>query len=323
MAEGARPRVLVTRLLPDAVMERLRRETEPVLNLDDHQMSTEELTREAAGVDAILTCSTERWHAPEVEALPDNVRMIATYSVGLDHIDLEACEKKGITVTNTPDVLTEATADIAMLCLLGASRRAHEAQSMLREGRWARWTAIDGLGVGLQNRTLGIVGMGRIGQAVAHRARAFGLMIHYHNRTRLSEEKEQGATYHETLEGLLPHSFFLSLNCPGSAENSNMLNKRTIDLLPEGAVVVNTARGNLINDQDMIEALRSGRVAAAGLDVYAGEPRLNEAYKSLPNAYLLPHIGSATVDTRNAMGFRCLDNIAAFFQGKEPPHRVA
>ena len=323
MAEGARPRVLVTRLLPDAVMVRLRRETDALLNLDDHQMSTEELIRTAGDVDAILTCSTERWHAPEVEALPDNVRMIATYSVGLDHIDLEACEKKGITVTNTPDVLTEATADITMLCLLGASRRAHEAQSMLREGRWARWTATDGLGIGLQNRTLGIVGMGRIGRAVAHRARAFGLMIHYHNRTRLSEEKEQGATYHETLEGLLPHSIFLSLNCPGSADNSNMLNKRTIDLLPEGAVVVNTARGNLINDEDMIAALRSGRVAAAGLDVYAGEPRLNEAYKSLPNAYLLPHIGSATVDTRNAMGFRCLDNIAAFFAGKEPPHRVA
>ena len=321
-ATEAMPSVLVTRKLPEAVMGRLEAETRPIINHDDRQMGPKELIASAADADAILTCSTEPWPAEQVAALGDRTKIIATFSVGTDHIDLQACKNKGIIVTNTPDVLTEATADITMLCLLGASRRAHEGQSMLRAGRWARWSPTDSLGIGLQGRTLGIVGMGRIGRAVAHRARAFGLTIYYHNRTRLSEEIECGSTYYGTLEDLLPHCEFLSLNCPGTIENSNMINERTISLLPDGAVIVNTARGNVVDDAALIAALRSGRIFSAGLDVFAGEPKLNDAYRDLPNCFLLPHIGSATVETRNAMGFRCIDNIQAFFAGGEPPHRV-
>ncbi|MCB9943833.1 MAG: D-glycerate dehydrogenase [Geminicoccaceae bacterium] len=317
-----RPRVLVTRRLPDAVVDRLHLETVPILNGDDRELTQAMLLQATESVDAILTCSTEKWTDDLVAALAPQVRLIATYSVGTDHIDLEACRTKGITVTNTPDVLTEATADITMLCLLAASRRAFENQAKVRNATWDRWSPTDMLGVGLQGRNLGIVGMGRIGRAVAHRARAFGLTIHYHNRSRLPEEFEQGATYHETLEDLLPHCHFLTLNCPGTMENSNIINEYSISLLPRDSVIVNTARGNLVNDTDLIAALQSGRVFAAGLDVFAGEPNIHPAYRDLPNTFLLPHLGSATVDTRNAMGFRCLDNIRAFFEGKEPPDRV-
>jgi lactate dehydrogenase-like 2-hydroxyacid dehydrogenase len=317
-----KPVVFVTRRLPSAVEARANRDYACRWNETDAVLAAEALIAGAAGARGILTCSTERWSHEVIEALPKSVEIIATFSVGFDHIDAQAAKKAGIIVTNTPDVLTEATADIAMLCLLGASRRVHEAQSMLRQGRWQRWNPAELLGPGLQGKSLGIVGMGRIGRALATRARAFGLTIHYHNRSRLAPDLEAGATYYETLETMLPEVQFLSLNCPATADNVDMINTARLALLPEGAILVNTARGSLVDDDALIAALKSGQLAAVGLDVFKNEPAFDRRYLDLPNVFLLPHIGSSTIETRDGMGFRCLDNLDAHFAGKPAPDAV-
>ena len=313
------PRLLVTRRLPAAVEARASQDYDALLNEADQLYGADDLVRLASDVDAILTCSTERWTAGVVERLPARVRMIASFSVGYEHIDLAACRARGIVATNTPDVLTEATADIAMLCLLGAARRAYEGGTFLREGRWNRVNMTDLLGLELRGKVLGIVGMGRIGQAMARRARGFGLQVHYHNRRPLPPEEAHGAVYHASLDELLPLSAFLSLHCPGGEATHHLINERTLALLPPGAVLVNTARGTLVDDAALVAALRTGRLFAAGLDVYAGEPALNQDYLALPNCFLLPHLGSATVETRDGMGFRALDNLDAFFAGRPAP----
>lgn len=313
------PRLLVTRRLPDAVTARARESYAATLNPEDRQLSAAQLAEAAAGHDAILCCSTEKFSAELIAALPESIRIIATFSVGHEHIDLEAARRRGIQVTNTPDVLTDATADITLLCLLGAARRAHEGARMLRQGEWHGWSTTQLVGVQVTGKRLGILGMGRIGRAVAQRARGFEMEIHYSNRSRLSPELEQGARYHETPESLLSVSDFFSINCPSSPETLKFLNSERIALLPDGAVVVNTARGNIVDDDALIAALASGKLAAAGLDVYAGEPELDPRYLGVENAFLLPHMGSATVETRNAMGFKCLDNLDAFFRGVAPP----
>ena len=313
------PKLLVTRKLPDAVEARIRRDYDALLNEQDALYGAEDLVRLAQGMDGVLTCGTERWSPEVVARLPEGIGIIASFSVGYEHIDIPACRARGIVATNTPDVLTEATADIAMLCLFGAARRAWEGETMLRDGRWRRANMTELLGLDLRGRVLGIVGMGRIGRAVARRARGFGLVVHYHNRTALPADKAEGATYHPTLEDLLPHCHFLSLNCPGGAATQHLINERTLALLPPGAVLVNTARGTLVEDEALIAALRSGRLFAAGLDVFAGEPNLHPLYRDKPNCFLLPHFGSATVETRDAMGFRALDNLDAFFAGRPIP----
>jgi lactate dehydrogenase-like 2-hydroxyacid dehydrogenase len=316
---ASKPMIFVTRRLPDAVEDRLRRDYRPLLNPDDQSYSADQLIGRCADAEAVLTCSTEAWPAAQIERLPAGVRAIATFSVGADHIDLAAARARGITVTNTPDVVTEATADIAMLCLLGAARRAFEAEALVRIGGWTGWTPTQLLGLDLNGAVLGIVGMGRIGRAVARRARGFGLQIHYHNRTRLAPDLEQGATFHDSLGSLLPHCRFLSLHCPGTPETRRMIDDRSLALLPRGAVLVNTARGALLDDEAVLAALSDRRLFAAGLDVYAGEPDLHPGYRSQRNCFLLPHLGSATVETRDAMGFRCLDNLDAIFAGRPAP----
>jgi glyoxylate reductase len=315
--------IVLTRNYPEAVEARATRDYDARLNPDDRAYGPEALIAATEGADGLLPCPTERLSADVIERLPESVRIIATFSVGYDHIDLEAAKRRGIVVTNTPEVLTDATADIALLLLLGAARRAYEGEVMLRGGTWGRWTPTQLLGIHVGGKRLGILGMGRIGQATAHRARAFGMEIHYHNRHRLPPEHEHGAVYHETAEDLLGVSEFFSLHCPATAETHHFLNAERIALLPEGAVVVNTARGTVVDDAALIAALRSGKLAAAGLDVFEGEPDIDPAYRDLTNAFLLPHLGSATVETRNAMGFRALDNLDAFFAGDTPPDRVA
>jgi lactate dehydrogenase-like 2-hydroxyacid dehydrogenase len=319
VAVADKPVVLVTRRLPEAVEERLRQDFEPLLNPDDRRYDADALIARCADAEAVLTCSTEAWPATQIERLPAAVRAIATFSVGADHIDLVAARARGITVTNTPDVLTEATADIAMLCLLGAARRAFEGEALVRVGPWTGWAPTQLMGLDLSGAVLGIVGMGRIGQAVARRARGFGLQIHYHNRQRLAPQLEHGAVYHDRLGALLPECRFLSLHCPGSAATRHMIDARALALLPRGAVLVNTARGTLLDDEAVLAALRDGGLFAAGLDVYADEPDLHPGYRSQRNCFLLPHLGSATIETRNAMGFRCLDNLAAIFAGHPAP----
>ncbi|GAB5468256.1 MAG: D-glycerate dehydrogenase [Rhodospirillales bacterium] len=319
MAQG----LVITRPMPDAVLARARADYAVTPNQDDADWARNDLPGRAAGAAAILTAPGAALTAEIIAALPESVKIAATFSVGYDHIDLEAAGRRGLIVTNTPDVLTDATADIALLCMLGAARRAWEGQDLLRRGAWTGWTPVQLMGTHLGGRRLGILGMGRIGRAVADRARAFGMTIHYHNRSRLAAEQEAGAIFHADPEELLKVSDVLSLNAPATAETENFLDAARIALLPQGAIVVNSARGNLVDDEALIAALRSGRLAAAGLDVFRGEPAVHPDYLSLTNAYLLPHMGSATLDTRHAMGFRCLDNLDAYFAGREPPNRIA
>ena len=313
------PKLLVTRRLPAAVEARIVRDYDALLNEQDVLYGPDDLVRLAGDRDGILTCGTERWSPEVVARLPERIGIIASFSVGYEHIDVPACRAHGIVATNTPDVLTEATADVAMLSLLAAARRAWEGMTMVREGRWQRANMTDLLGLELRGRALGIVGMGRIGQALARRARGFGLIVHYHNRTALPAEQAEGAIYHAVLEDMLPHCQFLSLNCPGGAATRHLINERTLALLPPGAVLVNTARGTLVDDEALIAALRSGQLFAAGLDVFDGEPNIHPGYRDLPNCFLLPHLGSATVETRDAMGFRALDNLDAHFAGRPAP----
>jgi glyoxylate reductase len=317
-----KPRLLVTRRLPAAVTERLMASYDAITNPDDGILSADEIIAKAADRDALLVTPADKVNAALIERLPASVKMIATFSVGYEHVDLEACRKRGLPVSNTPDVLTDATADIALLLMLGAARRAYEGERAVREGGWKSWSTTYMLGVHMTGKRLGIFGMGRIGQAVAKRARAFDMKIHYSNRRRLAAELEQGAIFHADPEEMLAHCDFLSINAPGGAETYHWLNAERIAKLPDGAVVVNTARGALVDDAALIAALKSGKVFAAGLDVFENEPNLNPAYRELQNVFLLPHLGSATVETRNAMGFKALDNLDAFFAGKPLPDRV-
>ena len=242
--------------------------------------------------------------------------------MGFEHIDLPAAKARGLIVTNTPDVLTDATADIAMLLILGAARRASEGERMVREDRWTGLGLTEMLGRHVTGKRLGILGMGRIGRALAKRARGFDMRIHYSNRRRLDPDLEQGAEFHARPEDLLPHCDVLSINCPASRETHHFLDAERIAKLPDGAIVVNTARGAIVDDDALVAALRSGKLFAAGLDVYENEPRIYSGYRTLPNAFLLPHLGSAAIETRDAMGFKCLDNLDAVFAGREPPDRL-
>jgi lactate dehydrogenase-like 2-hydroxyacid dehydrogenase len=314
-----KPRVLATRHFPPAVEKRLTAGFDAILNPEDRLYDGPALVRAAAGCDAILCAAGDALNAETIAALPASIRMIATFSVGYEHIDVGAAAKRSIAVSNTPDVLTDATADIAMLCLLGAARRAHEGMTMLRTHSWVGWTPTQLMGVHVTGKRLGILGMGRIGQAMADRARAFRMQIHYSNRQRLPPELEKGAVFHADPNDMLPHSDFLSINAPMSPATRKWVNAERIARLPAGAIVVNTARGGVVDDEALIAALKSGRLASAGLDVFDGEPKLHAGYYDLPNAFLLPHMGSATVETRNAMGFKALDNLEAFLLRKQAP----
>jgi len=286
-----KPGILVTRHMPENVEARISRDYQATLNPDDRLFSSAEMLDMAQRHDGILCCSTEKFSADVISALPESVKILATFSVGYEHIDIPAARTRGLKVTNTPDVLTDATADVAMLCLLAAARRGSEGDRLVRAEQWQGW----------------------------YTTRGFGMQIHYHNRSRLGDELEQGATFHETLESLLAVSDFFSINAPSSAETLKFLNAERIALLPDGAVVANTARGNMVDDEALIAALQSGKLAAAGLDVFDGEPNVHPGYRSLDNVFLLPHLGSATHETRDAMGFCCLDNLDAFFSGKTCP----
>lgn len=321
---NAKPVILVTRKLPDAVEARLKRDYAPILNPDDRLYSADELIELCATADAILPCHTEKITAELIARLPANVKAIANFSVGVDHCDLEAAKTKGLIVTNTPDVLSDATAEIAMLLMLGAARRASEGDRMVRAKQWRDWSPGFMVGRQITGKRFGVIGMGRVGQVCARRARCFDMDIHYYNRSRLQGEKEAGATYHQSIEDLLPHCDVLSIHCPATPETTGLLNRERIARLPDGAIVVNTARGGVVDDYALIAALKSGKVWAAGLDVFNGEPEnIHPEYRTMDNVFLLPHIGSATKDTRDAMGFRALDNLDAIFAGTEPGDRVA
>ena len=317
-----RPRVLATRRFPPEIEARLEQEFRATLNETDRIHSPEELVAAAREHDAVICCPSERFSREVLEQVAGSLGIIAAFSVGFEHIDVPAARDVGIVVTNTPDVLTDATADTAMLCILAAARRGAECDRFVRSGRWDRWHTMLMLGIHVSGKRLGILGMGRIGQALARRARGFDMGIHYHNRRRLPPDQEQGATFHADPADLLAVSDMLSINCPSTAETVRFLNAERIEMLPEGAIVVNTARGNIVDDEALIAALRSGRLAAAGLDVFDNEPNLHPGYLDLENAFLLPHVGSATHETRMAMGATCLGNLAAFFAGRPCPQAL-
>jgi lactate dehydrogenase-like 2-hydroxyacid dehydrogenase len=318
-----KPVLLVTRRLSDAVEARAARDYRAILNHEDRVFSRDELIAACQTVDAVLPCHSEVFDAGVIAALPPRLRVIANHSVGTDHVDLAAAKAKGVVVTNTPDVLSDATAEIAILCMLGAARRGAEGDRMIRDGRWDFWSPAFMVGRQVTGRRFGVLGMGRVGQVTADRARGFGMEIHYHNRRRLDPALEKGAVFHDTVESLLAVSDVLSLHCPATPETRDLINDRTLSLLPEGAILVNTARGALVDEAALVAALKSGRLFAAGLDVFKTEPGGNPEIAALPNVFLLPHIGSATRETRDAMGFRALDNLDAIFAGRAPRDRVA
>ena len=316
-------RLLVTRQFPADVLARCERDYTCTFNPEDTNWIGDELVQRAADHDAIFFSSGNKFTADVIASLPDSIRALSTFSVGHEHIDLPAATARGLMVSNTPNVLNEATADIAFMLLLSASRRASEADRMVRNGNWAGWSPTQMLGVGMQGKRLAILGMGGIGREVAKRGRAFGMTIHYHNRSALPDNDAKGAIYHKSADELMKVADFLSINCPMTPEMMKFLNEDRIALLPPNAIIVNTARGGLIDDEALIAALKSGRVFAAGLDVFDGEPNLHPEYCDLNNVVLLPHVGSATVETRNAMGFTALDNLDAFFDGKIPINRIS
>ena len=315
--------VAVTRRMPKACEDRLAGLFAVRLGNDEvASYSAEDIARHADGAEAIIVWPTEAMNAGAIAALPKSVKVISAMSVGYEHIDLAAAKQHGFRVTNTPDVLTDATADAAMLLILGATRRAGEADRMVREDRWKGLRPTRFLGTQITHKRLGIVGMGRIGVATALRAKAFGMKILYHNRKPSSEADALGAVFVDKLEDLLAQSDVLSLHCPLSPETKNLLNAKSIALLPDGAFVVNTARGGLIDDNALIAALQSGKLSGAGLDVFAGEPNIDPRYRLLENTFLTPHIGSGTIETRTAMGMLAIDNVEAILDGREPPHAV-
>lgn len=306
-------------------MARARASYDVIAHGDDPKITIDELLEAAKKVDALLITLNEKCRKDVIDKMPDNIKCISTFSIGFDHIDLDACKARGITVGNAPHGVTVATAEIAMLLLLGSARRASEGERMLRSRSWPGWAPLQLVGQRLDGKKLGIYGFGKIGQALAQRARGFDMEIHYYDIFRQPPEKEKalGAIYHDSLDSLLKISQFFSINAPSTPETRYFFNKSVIEKLPQGAIVVNTARGDLVNDEDMIAALKSGRLAYAGLDVFAGEPKINEGYYDLPNTFLFPHLGSAAIEARNQMGYEALDNIDAFFAGKELPFKLA
>lgn len=317
-----KPAIAITRRLPEPVEARAQRDYRASLNASDQPWKPADWADRTRDVDGVLCTVTDAVTAAIISALPARVRILATFSVGYNHIDVAAAKRRGIVVTNTPDVLTDATADIAMLLLLGVARRAGEGEAMMRARSWPGWAPTHLLGTHVHGKTLGIVGLGRIGSAVARRATAFGMKIHYLARE-LKPTVGFQAVHHEDEVTFWPQCQFVSLHLPTNAETRGFMNTARLAQLPRGAFVVNTARGDIVDDDALIAALRSGHLGGAGLDVYTGEPNFRPEYAELKNTFLLPHLGSATFDTRCAMGFRALDNLDACFAAQPPADRVA
>jgi lactate dehydrogenase-like 2-hydroxyacid dehydrogenase len=318
----SKPILVVTTQHVKEVEERIDRNYDPRRNPNEAPFSRQSLLAASDGADALFITPVERLDSEFFKRVSPSVRVIATYSVGFEHTDLRAAACRKIAIAYTPGVNSEATADIAMLLMLGASRRAYELQEVIRTGAWRPSSPNVLLGWQVGGKILGIFGMGSVGQAVARRARGFGMKIHYSNPSRLPDEVAGDAIFHESARDLLRESQFLSLHAPETPETHHFLNAEAIKLLPKGSIIVNTARGGLVVDEDLIAALKSGQVAAAGLDVFEGEPKLHPGYLDLKNTFLLPHIGSATIETRTAMGMLALDSIDAVLAGESPPSLV-
>ena len=314
-------KILVTRKLLQSNEERLKTLYDVKLNSNDELYSQKKLIELSEGCDGVLSALTDKLDADTINKLPKSVKILSNFAVGFGNIDIDAAKKINIAVTNTPEVLTDATAEIGILLILGACRRASEGIEGAKASNW-KWSADYLIGKQLTGTRLGILGMGRIGKKIAKIAKSLGMVIHYHNRSKLSSDKEDGATYHKDLKSLLSVSDVLSVCCPASKETINLINKETLEYLPKGAVVTNVARGDIVDDEALIDALDRRKVYAVGLDVYKGEPNLNPGYLKHKSAFILPHLGSATKETRTAMANLAIDNLEEFFKTGDCKNKV-
>jgi len=306
-------KILITRKLLRTCEDKASKKFDVKLNSNDELYSQKNIIDMSEGCDGILTSLTDKMDEETINKLPNTVKILSNFAVGFGNIDLEAAKKRNIVVTNTPEVLTDATAEIGILLILGACRRASEGIQSAKDSNW-KWSADYLIGKQLTGSRLGILGMGRIGQKIAKVAKSLGMVVHYHNRSKLSGEKENGATYHDNLKSLLSVSDVLSICCPASKDTIDLINKETIEYLPKGAIVTNVARGDIVDDEALIDALDRRKVYAVGLDVYKGEPNLNPGYLKHKSAFILPHLGSATKQTRTAMANLAIDNLEEFFK---------
>ena len=306
-------KILITRKLIKDSEDKASKTFEPIFNTNDELYSQSKVIELSNGCDGILTSLTDKMDKETINKLPETIKIISNFAVGFGNIDLEAAKKRGIAVTNTPEVLSDATAEIGVLLILGACRRAAEGIEAAREGGW-KWSADYLIGKQLTGTRLGILGMGRIGQKIAKIAKSLGMIIHYHNRSKLKDDKEDGAIYHDNIKSLFSVSDVLSICCPATKETENMINKETVEFFPKGAIITNVARGDIIEDEALIDALNRRKIYAVGLDVYKNEPNLNPGYLKIKTAFILPHLGSATKDTRIAMANLAIDNIEEFFK---------
>lgn len=319
-----RPKIIVTRKLPDTIETRMMELFDVTLNLNDRPFGKAELIDAVKNCDVLVPTVTDRIDASVLGQAAPRLKLIANFGTGVDHIDLKVARSQGVIVTNTPGVLTEDTADLTMALMLAVPRRLVEGEYLVRSGQWTGWSPTSMLGRRISKKRLGIIGMGRIGAAVARRARGFGVAIHYHNRHRVGEdlERELEATYWESLDQMLSRMDIISVNCPHTPATYHLLSARRIKLLQPHAYIVNTSRGEVIDETALIRALTSGELAGAGLDVFENEPAVNPKLLKLSNVVLLPHMGSATVESRNDMGQKVIINIKAFIDGHAPPDRV-
>jgi len=321
-----KPIVIVTRRLPEAIETRMTELFDVRLNITDAQMSSAEIAAKVAkdGAQVLVPTVTDTVDAETIAAAGPTLKLIANFGAGTDHIDVNAAQKHGISVTNTPDVLTEDTADMTMALLLAVPRRLMEGERLLREGKWDGWGPTVMLGTRVSGKRLGIIGMGRIGQAVAERAKTFGMSVHYHNRRRLHPSVEDAleATYWEDLDQMLPRMDIISIHCPHTPSTHLLLNRERLSLLRPSSVLVNTARGEVVDEDALADLLRERKIAGAALDVFQNEPKVNPKLLELDNIVLMPHLGSATVEARNEMGQKVVINIKTFVDGHRPPDRV-
>jgi len=320
-----KPLVTVTRKLPDIVETRMRELFNARLNIEDLAMSREQLEAAVAESNVLVPTVTDRIDGALLEKAGPKLKLIANFGAGVDNIDVEAAHGRGITVTNTPNVLTEDTADLAMALILSVPRRLTEgAQVITDDNQWQGWSPTWMMGRRIHGKRLGIIGMGRIGQAVAHRAKAFGLSIHYHNRNPVNPgiEEELEATYWDSLDQMLARMDIVSVNCPHTPATFHLLNARRLKLMKPEAYIVNTARGEIIDESALAKVIEEGGIAGAGLDVFENEPAVNPKLLNRPNVVLLPHMGSATIESRTEMGEKVVINIRSFVDGNPPPDRV-
>ena len=314
-----KPKILVTRKMTDEAEKKLAENFEVTFNKNDDPIPYEELIKLANQYDGMAVSGWDKFDENFFNNMNGSLKIIATFSVGYDHIDIKSAKEKNIIITNTPNVLNDAVAEITLLLMLATCRKAYEGISLVKSGKWkdAKVDFVNFImGQSLTGKTLGIIGLGRIGRIVAKRAKGFGMKIIYYNRNKLSNELEDGAKYYESVNSMMPDCDFVSIHTPATKETKNILNNAAIELLPKHAIVINTSRGSTVDDEALIKALQNNKIYAAGLDVFINEPNVDERYLKLDNCFLLPHIGSSNYETRDAMAIMAVDNIYAYFNNK-------